>query len=103
MGCFQIDLNSPLELLFYGLSLLQAIRAVQLAGAIRKDWSGFRQPPLTLPKMRLVEQGAYLLAIPLLLLCMNISMRSPFGCLAGGWLAAVTASIGALLNKIVCF
>ncbi|MCA9898261.1 MAG: tetratricopeptide repeat protein [Anaerolineales bacterium] len=64
MGCFQIDLNSPLELLFYGLSLLQAIRAVQLAGAIRKDWSGFRQPPLTLPKMRLVEQGAYLLAIP---------------------------------------
>jgi hypothetical protein len=53
-----------LELIFYGLSLLQAIRAVQLAGRIRQDWSGFRQPPLTRQKMYLVEQGAFLLAIP---------------------------------------
>ncbi len=64
MGCFRIDLTSPLELIFYGLSLLQAYRAVQLAGLIRKDWSGFRQPPLTRHKMRLVESGAFLLAIP---------------------------------------
>ncbi|MEZ4591291.1 MAG: hypothetical protein R3D55_09115 [Chloroflexota bacterium] len=64
MGCFRIDLTSPLELLFYGLSLLQAFRAVQLAGVIRRDWFGFRQPPLTRQKMHLVEQAAFLLAIP---------------------------------------
>lgn len=64
MGCFRINLTSPLELIFYGLSLLQAIRAVQLAVRIRQDWSGFRQPPLTRQKMRLVESGAFLLAIP---------------------------------------
>ncbi len=64
MGCFRIDLTSPLELLFYGLSLLQAYRAVQLAGLIRQDWTGFRQPPLTHQKMHLIEQAAFLLAIP---------------------------------------
>ncbi|MBK8903585.1 MAG: hypothetical protein IPM53_20550 [Anaerolineaceae bacterium] len=64
MGCFRIDLTSPLELLFYGLSLLQAYRAVQLAGVIRRDWTGFRQPPLTRQKMHLMEQAAFLLAIP---------------------------------------
>ena len=64
MGCFRIDLTSPLELLFYGLSLLQAFRAVQLAGRIRRDWSGFKQPPLTRQKMHLVEQAAFFLAIP---------------------------------------
>lgn len=64
MGCFRIDLSSPLELLFYGLSLLQAFRAVQLAGRIRQDWVGFRQPPLTRQKMHLVEQAAFYLAIP---------------------------------------
>ncbi|MBK7894418.1 MAG: hypothetical protein WAS33_17835 [Candidatus Promineifilaceae bacterium] len=64
MSCFRIDLTSPLELIFYGLSLLQAFRALQLAGVIRRDWSGFRQPPLTRYKMQLVEQGAFLLAIP---------------------------------------
>ena len=64
MGCFRINLTSPLELLFYGLSLLQAFRAVQLAGRIRQDWSGFRQPPLTRQKMHLVEQAAFYLAIP---------------------------------------
>jgi tetratricopeptide (TPR) repeat protein len=64
MGCFRIDLTSPLELIFYGLSLLQAYRAVQLAVGIQKDWSGFRQPPLTRQKMHLVEQAAFLLAIP---------------------------------------
>lgn len=64
MGCFQIDLTSPLELLFYGLSLLQAYYAVQLAGRIRQDWKGFRQPPLTRQKMHLVERAAFLLAIP---------------------------------------
>lgn len=64
MGCFRIDLTSPLELLFYGLSLLQAYRALQLAGMIRRDWTGFRQPPLTHHKMYLVEEAAFLLAIP---------------------------------------
>ena len=64
MGCFRIDLASPLELLFYGLSLLQAFRAVQLIGRIRRDWSGFRQPPLTRQKMQLVEQAAFFVAIP---------------------------------------
>lgn len=64
MGCFRIDLSSPLELLFYGLSLLQAYRAVQLTGILRRDWSGFRQPPLTRQKMHLAEQAAFLLAIP---------------------------------------
>lgn len=64
MGCFRIDLSNPLELLFYGLSLLQAIRAVQLAGVLRRDWAGFRQPPLTRHKMDLVEDAAFLLAIP---------------------------------------
>jgi tetratricopeptide (TPR) repeat protein len=64
MGCFRIDLRSSLELIFYGLSLLQAYRAVQLAGRIQKDWSGFRQPPLTRQKMHLVEQAAFYLAIP---------------------------------------
>lgn len=64
MGCFRIDLTSPLELLFYGLSLLQAYRAVQLAGILRRDWSGFQQPPLTRQKMHLAEQAAFLLAIP---------------------------------------
>ncbi|GJM40631.1 MAG: hypothetical protein DHS20C20_09130 [Ardenticatenaceae bacterium] len=64
MGCFRIDLTSPLELIFYGLSLMQAFRAVQLAQRIRQDWSGFRQPPLTRQKMGMVEQGAFLLAIP---------------------------------------
>jgi tetratricopeptide (TPR) repeat protein len=64
MGCFRIDLTSPLELVFYGLSLLQAYRAVQLAVGIQKDWSGFRQPPLTRRKMHLVESAAFLLAIP---------------------------------------
>ena len=64
MGCFRIDLTSPLELIFYGLSLLQAFRAVQLVGRIRQDWSGFRQPPLTRQKMQLAEQAAFFLAIP---------------------------------------
>ena len=64
MGCFRIDLSSPLELLFYGLSLLQAYRAVQLTGILRRDWNGFRQPPLTRQKMHLAEQAAFLLAIP---------------------------------------
>ncbi|WP_420628461.1 hypothetical protein [Candidatus Leptofilum sp.] len=64
MGCFRIDLTSPLELLFYGLSLLYAFRAVQLAQRIRLEWSGFKQPPLTQQKMAWVEQGAFLLAIP---------------------------------------
>ncbi|MCP4421731.1 MAG: hypothetical protein GY805_34395 [Chloroflexi bacterium] len=64
MGCFHIDLTSPLELVFYGLSLLQAYRAVQLAGRIRQDWSGFRSGSLTRHKMHLVEQAAFFLAIP---------------------------------------
>ena len=64
MGCFRIDLSSSLELIFYVLSLLQAYRAVQLAGRIGKDWSGFQQPPLTRQKMHLVEQSAFFLAIP---------------------------------------
>jgi tetratricopeptide (TPR) repeat protein len=64
MGCFRIDLTSPLELIFYALSLLQAYRAVQLAVGIQKDWSGFRQSPLTPRKMHLVESAAFLLAIP---------------------------------------
>ncbi len=64
MGCFRIDLTSPLELIFYGLSLLQAYRAVQLAVGIQKDWSGFRQPPLTQRKMQMVESASFLLAIP---------------------------------------
>ena len=64
MGCFRIDLTSPLELLFYGLSFLQAIRAVQLALRIWRDWTGFRQPPLTRYKMALAEQAAFFLAIP---------------------------------------
>lgn len=64
MGCFRINLASPLELIFYGLSLLQAYRAVQLTGLIRQDWSGFLQPPLTRQKMRWVEQAAFFLAIP---------------------------------------
>ena len=53
-----------MELIFYALSLAQAYRAVQLAGRLRQDWSGFRQPPLTRQKMHLVEQSAFLLAIP---------------------------------------
>ncbi len=64
MGCFRIDLNSPLELLFYGLSFLQAFRAAQLAVRIRGEWSDFRLPPLTRQKMQLVEQAAFFLAIP---------------------------------------
>ena len=64
MGCFRIDLTSPLELLFYGLSLWQAVRAVQLAQRIWRDWAGFRRPPLTRYKMALVEQAAFFLAIP---------------------------------------
>ena len=64
MGCFRINLASPMELIFYALSLAQAYRAVQLAGRLRQDWSGFRQPPLTRQKMHLVEQSAFLLAIP---------------------------------------
>ena len=64
MGCFQIDLSNRLQLIFYGLSLLQLYRAVQLAISLQKDWSGFRQPPLTRRKMHLVEQAAFLLAIP---------------------------------------
>jgi tetratricopeptide (TPR) repeat protein len=64
MGCFRINLSSPLELIFYGLSLLQAYRAVQLTGRIRQDWSGFLGAPLTRQKMQLVEQAAFYLAIP---------------------------------------
>lgn len=64
MGCFRIDLTNSIELIFYGLSLLQAYRAVQLAGRIQKDWSGFRQPPLTRQKMHMVERAAFFLAIP---------------------------------------
>ena len=64
MGCFRIDLQNPLELLFYGLSLLQAFRAVQLAGRIRKEWAEFRQAPMTRQKMHLAEQAAFYLAIP---------------------------------------
>jgi len=64
MGCFRINLTSPLELIFYGLSLLQAYRAVQLTGRIRRDWLGFLSAPLTRQKMHLVEQAAFFLAIP---------------------------------------
>lgn len=64
MGCFRIDLRSSLELIFYGLSLLQAYRAVQLAVGIQKDWSDFQQPPLTRQKMHLAGQAAFFLAIP---------------------------------------
>lgn len=53
-----------MELIFYGLSLLQAFRAVQLALRIRQDWTGFRKSPLTRYKMAVAEQGAFLLAIP---------------------------------------
>lgn len=64
MGCFRINLNSPLELLFYALSLVQAYRAWQLARQIGGEWSGFKQPPLTHGKMQLVEQAAFYIAIP---------------------------------------
>ncbi|WP_420641500.1 hypothetical protein [Candidatus Leptofilum sp.] len=53
-----------MELIFYGLSLLYAFQAAQLAQRIWRDWSGFRQTPLTRQKMAWVEQGAFLLAIP---------------------------------------
>lgn len=63
MSCFQFSTN-PIELLFYGLSLLQAYRGVQLAQIIWRERQDFQQEPLTRRKAALGEQAAFFLAIP---------------------------------------
>ena len=54
MSCFQFSTN-PIELLFYGLSLLQAYRGVQLAQIIWRERQDFQQEPLTRRKAALGE------------------------------------------------
>lgn len=63
MGCFQLSTN-PIELLFYGLSLLQAFRGVQLGQILWREWGEFKLEPLTPRKAWLGEQAAFFLAIP---------------------------------------
>ena len=63
MSCFQFSTN-PIELLFYGLSLLQLMRGVQIAQIVWREWGEFRQEPLTRRKAWLGEQAAFFLAIP---------------------------------------
>ena len=63
MGCFNL-LGSPLEYLFYALSLMQAYRALKLAGLLRREWDSIKQEPLTSRKLGLAEQAAFYLAVP---------------------------------------
>ena len=63
MGCFRI-LGNPLELIFYAISLMQAYRAVQLAGLLRREWGSLKQEPLTVRKLGLAEQAAFYLGVP---------------------------------------
>ena len=63
MGCFNL-LGSPLEYLFYALSLMQAYRALKLAGLLRREWDSIKQEPLTSRKWGLAEQAAFYLAVP---------------------------------------
>lgn len=63
MGCFNL-LGSPIEYIFYALSLMQAFRAWQLAGLLRREWGTIKQEPLTSRKLALAEQAAFYLAVP---------------------------------------
>ncbi len=63
MGCFRFP-TSGIEYIFYFLSLMQAYRAVQLAGVLRRDWGMIRQEPMTRRKSQLAEQTAFFLAVP---------------------------------------
>jgi tetratricopeptide (TPR) repeat protein len=63
MACFHF-LGSPLEYIFYALSLLQAFRAVQLARLLWREWGAIKQEPLTRRKLNLAQQAAFYLAVP---------------------------------------
>ena len=62
--CFRITLSNPLELIFYGFSLLQLYRAYQLTRVISNEWQSIQQAPLTRRKMALAEQAAFFIAVP---------------------------------------
>lgn len=66
MGCFQFSLEDTewVEIVFYALSLLQVVRALQLTQMLWQEWGDFRQEPLTRRKAWLGEQAAFFLAIP---------------------------------------
>lgn len=65
MGCFQFSLEDTewVEIVFYALSLLQVVRALQLTQMLWQEWGDFRQEPLTRRKAWLGEQELFL-AIP---------------------------------------
>lgn len=63
MSCFQLP-TSPIEWIFYALSLLHVFRAVQLAQILWHERAEFQQEPLTRRKASLGEQAAFFLAIP---------------------------------------
>ncbi len=63
MGCFNL-LGSPIEYIFYLLSLMQAYRAYQLAKVLRGEWGNIKEAPLTHGKAQLAEQAAFYLGVP---------------------------------------
>ncbi len=82
MGCFHF-LGSPLELIFYALSLMQAFRAVQLARLLWQERDSIKQEPLTRRKLSLAEQAAFYLAVPPAVLVHEIFHAIPIYVLGG--------------------
>lgn len=64
MSFFQNLFDNPILLIFALLSLAMAANAVRLARAIYQQWPDFVAEPLLPWKIGLVEQAAFLLAVP---------------------------------------